>query len=220
MANGQPTENGLPQRAGTTNPDWNSYVPRGEGRTDEQIRADIHQKLAQESGEHTRGLSIEVTSGTVTLRGGATTQAERQRIVALVRSIHSVREVNDQLSASEGGRVEQLTRGYEAVRDGALERAHAVQHSAADLGARTQDYAMRIGSRAQDYARRTGMRTTQGAREVGDFVSTHAVPLALVSASLAYLAWSVHRENGQRASERTVTDYPARYDYRTERYVP
>jgi hypothetical protein len=234
MANGQPTENGLPQRASTTNPDWNSYIPRGEGRTDEQIRADIHQKLAQESGEHTRGLSIEVAGGTVTLRGGASTAAERQRIVALVRSVPSVRDVYDQMSASESGssesgssgsgRVEQLTRGYEAVRERALDGAHAMQSAAADWGARTQDYALRVGSRAQDYARRTGMQTTRSARDVGDFVSTHALPLALVSASLAYLAWSVRREHGVRASgrgsERPVTDYPARYDDRSQRYVP
>lgn len=76
----------------------------------------------------------------------------------------------------------------------AREGAHAVQNGAAQLSTRAQDYAERAQRYAYDYAQRASVRTHQGAREVGDFVSTHALPLAFVGASLAYLAWSVQRE--------------------------
>ena len=83
--------------ADTRNPDWEKYAPDGQGRTDEQIRADVHQLLLEsgESGGPT--LSVSVGDGIVTLSGEVATQEDRQRVAELVRSVPSVKDVLDQM---------------------------------------------------------------------------------------------------------------------------
>lgn len=77
-----------------------AYKPDGHGRTDEQIRADIHEALRNQRGGQASGaeaLSISVGDGIVTLRGQVESEAEQHRIADLVRAIPSVRELRDQL---------------------------------------------------------------------------------------------------------------------------
>jgi len=90
--------------ADTRNPKWDNYAPQGHGRSDEQIRADVHdalQKLHASQPAAAEQLSISVDAGVVTLSGRAASQAEQRRIVELVRAIPSVRELRDQLRAPE-----------------------------------------------------------------------------------------------------------------------
>jgi osmotically-inducible protein OsmY len=83
--------------ADSRNPDWDSYVPKGKGRTDEQIRADVHQKLLKLRGVPAYNLCIEVQDGVVTLRGNVDGEAQRLKLEKLVRSVRSVRELRDRL---------------------------------------------------------------------------------------------------------------------------
>lgn len=82
--------------ADTRNPDWNKYVPDGHGRTDEQIRADIHQVLSSQTDLDTGSLSIEVQDGLVTLSGKLGEGAASSTVVDRIRVVPSVREVRDQ----------------------------------------------------------------------------------------------------------------------------
>jgi osmotically-inducible protein OsmY len=83
--------------ADTRNPDWDKYAPEGHGRTDEQIRADVHQALRGEDGRDTTALSISVGDGIVTLSGRVDDRAEQQRILELIRRVPSVKDVRDEL---------------------------------------------------------------------------------------------------------------------------
>lgn len=84
--------------ADSRNPDWDSYAPKGKGRTDEQIRADVHQKLTKLRGTiPARNLSIEVQNGVVTLRGYVDGETQRMKLEKLVRSVRSVHELRDEL---------------------------------------------------------------------------------------------------------------------------
>ena len=80
------------------------YVPEGHGRTDEQIRADVHELLTQKEAQSVDGLSLSVRDGIVTLEGDVQSQADRQRVCDLIRAIPSVKRVEDELRASSGGR--------------------------------------------------------------------------------------------------------------------
>ena len=82
--------------ADTRNPDWDKYVPEGQGRTDEQIRADVHQALLSENGSKTSSMSISVQDGIVTLAGSVDSDSEQQRLTELVRAVPSVKDVRDQ----------------------------------------------------------------------------------------------------------------------------
>jgi osmotically-inducible protein OsmY len=79
------------ERSGVTDsnhPDWQQYHPEGHGRTDEQIRADVHELLQRESGAH-KQLDLEVADGVVTLKGtlqGETDLLERIRAIPSVKS--------------------------------------------------------------------------------------------------------------------------------------
>jgi osmotically-inducible protein OsmY len=84
----------------TRNPDWDSYVPEGKGRTDEQIRADIHQVLMGTTVHETAPLTVRVEDGLVTLAGEVSDAAEQERLTQLVRSVPSVKGVHDELSVT------------------------------------------------------------------------------------------------------------------------
>jgi ElaB/YqjD/DUF883 family membrane-anchored ribosome-binding protein len=228
MNNTNLPENKLPQRAESTNPDWDSYVAKGHGRTDEQIRADIHELLLKESGERTSGLAVTVSGGVATLRGRVSGKAEQERLLARIREIPAVKSVTDQLELIEA-------RGYDAARDRVRDVAHQAQEATSDLRARAQDVASDVRSRAQevasdlrtrthdyaeraqeyasqayDYGQRVGARAATGARSVGDFATTHALPLTLVGASLGYLLWSIQRERQTRLAPVEVPYYRTR----------
>jgi osmotically-inducible protein OsmY len=84
--------------ADTRNPGWDKYVPEGQGRTDEQIRADVHEALRGAEGSDTSSLSVNVQDGIVTL-GGKISQAEHAQVLELVRGVPSVKDVRDQSQA-------------------------------------------------------------------------------------------------------------------------
>jgi len=86
--------------ADTRNPDWDKYAPEGQGRTDEQIRADVHQVLLEKGGDVGKGVAISVGDGIVTLSGKVGSQDDQKRVEQLVRSVPSVKEVRGQLSVS------------------------------------------------------------------------------------------------------------------------
>lgn len=83
--------------ADTRNPEWPSYAPKGEGRTDEQIRADVHQALMKLQDTSGKSFTIEVKDGIVTLGGRVDDQTDRKQLEQLVRSVDSVRDFRDQL---------------------------------------------------------------------------------------------------------------------------
>jgi osmotically-inducible protein OsmY len=85
--------------ADTRNPEWPQYKPEGQGRTDEQIRADVHEALFGTEPKQDAELSLSVADGCVTLRGrvGA---GEKDRIIERVRSVPSVKDVRSELEAS------------------------------------------------------------------------------------------------------------------------
>lgn len=83
--------------ADTRNPDWEKYEPEGHGRTDEQIRADIHEALFGKDAPDDAKLSVSVGDGLVTLGGQVESEAECKRIVERVRSIPSVKDVRNEL---------------------------------------------------------------------------------------------------------------------------
>jgi osmotically-inducible protein OsmY len=85
--------------ADTRNPDWDKYSPDGRGRTDEQIRADVHEVLRGGGQTAPEGVSISVGDGIVTLSGRVSDSSERQRLTELVRSVASVKDVKDQLTS-------------------------------------------------------------------------------------------------------------------------
>ena len=71
------------------------YVPEGHGDTDEQIRADVHERLVDEGTAQALNLSVE--DGIVALRGEVASDSDRLRLVAIVRAVPSVKHVDDQL---------------------------------------------------------------------------------------------------------------------------
>lgn len=97
MPNDSKRSNAEAHTADSRNPDWESYAPKGKGRTDEQIRADVHQKLIGARDAPARNLSIEVCEGAVTLRGHVDSEAQRAKLEKLVRSVRSVQELHDRL---------------------------------------------------------------------------------------------------------------------------
>ena len=72
-----------------------AYVPEGHGHTDEQIRADVHERLVDE--QTARFLSVVVQDGVVTLGGEITSEPDRLRLLSIVRAIPSVMHVEDRL---------------------------------------------------------------------------------------------------------------------------
>jgi osmotically-inducible protein OsmY len=88
------------QASQTRNPDWDSYVPHGQGRTDEQIRADVHELLASEAKSPSQTLSISVQDGMVILSGEVASPNEQRRLTDIVKGVPSVKGVKDQLRVS------------------------------------------------------------------------------------------------------------------------
>lgn len=86
--------------ADTRNPDWDKYVPEGHGRTDEQIRADVHEALSSQSGLATGSLSVNVKDGLVTLSGKLGDSSASSAVVERIRAVPSVRDVRDETSES------------------------------------------------------------------------------------------------------------------------
>jgi osmotically-inducible protein OsmY len=85
--------------ADSRNPDWDSYVPRGEGTTDEQIRADVHEALRlSRNGVH-QELRLSVRDGVVTIAGDVASHGERERIEGVIAGVRSVKSVRSQLHA-------------------------------------------------------------------------------------------------------------------------
>ena len=79
------------------------YVADGHGRTDEQIRADVHERLMTEAAASVSGLSLSVKDGIVTLQGEVQSLADQQRVSNLVREVPSVKRVENNLTVlSEG----------------------------------------------------------------------------------------------------------------------
>ena len=85
--------------ADSRNPDWDKYVPDGEGRTDEQIRADVHAAIGAGGGASDQTLSVSVQDGVVTLGGKLAGDAAQQQVLEKVRAVPSVREVRNQLQS-------------------------------------------------------------------------------------------------------------------------
>ena len=92
----EPTRDASAHSAPTRNPDWESYTPDGHGRTDEQIRADIHQVLSSDPARS--AVAVTVADGMVTLTGEFVDDADRQRLCEDLRDLPSVRGLNDQSS--------------------------------------------------------------------------------------------------------------------------
>jgi len=82
--------------ADTRNPEWESYAPSGHGRTDEQIRADVHAALSATDAGQPSSLRVTVLDGIVTLSGEVGDASKRSRICEKIRGVPSVREVRDQ----------------------------------------------------------------------------------------------------------------------------
>jgi osmotically-inducible protein OsmY len=74
------------------------YVAEGHGQTDEQIRADVHERLMDDTSA--RHLSVSVQDGVVELGGDVASEAERQRLMSVVAAIPSVRGVENRLCVS------------------------------------------------------------------------------------------------------------------------
>jgi osmotically-inducible protein OsmY len=74
------------------------YVPEGQGHTDEQIRADVHERLSDDSSA--RLLSVSVQDGIVSLGGEVESDHESQRLMAIVAAIPSVQGVENRLRVS------------------------------------------------------------------------------------------------------------------------
>jgi osmotically-inducible protein OsmY len=74
------------------------YVAEGHGDTDEQIRADVHERLVDEATA--RMLSVSVQNGVVALGGDVDSEPDRLRLLAIVRAIPSVKGVEDRLRVS------------------------------------------------------------------------------------------------------------------------
>jgi osmotically-inducible protein OsmY len=85
--------------ADSRNPDWEKYVADGKGRTDEQIRADVHAAISAGGGGGAQTLSVSVQDGVVTLEGKLAGDAAQQQVLEKVRSVPSVREVLNQLQS-------------------------------------------------------------------------------------------------------------------------
>ena len=83
----------------TRNPDWKSYVPEGHGQSDEQIRADVQEKLSgqRDLGATSTALAIVVAEGVVTLQGEVASRGVQQQLIELIRSVPSVKEVDSKL---------------------------------------------------------------------------------------------------------------------------
>jgi osmotically-inducible protein OsmY len=75
------------------------YVPQGHGRTDEQIRADVHELLTTRAHGVTN-LSLSVIDGVVTLRGEVDSSAQQQYASELIRDVPSVRRVENRLTVT------------------------------------------------------------------------------------------------------------------------
>jgi len=82
--------------ASTRNPEWESYAPQGEGRTDEQIRADVHEVLSDESDMEENTLSVVVQDGMVTLKGEFANADDKERLCEEIREVPSVKGLRDQ----------------------------------------------------------------------------------------------------------------------------
>lgn len=78
----------------------------GFGHTDAQIGRDVQQCLLGQPAPRGGRLLVSVGDGIVTLSGVVMDQAERRRLLELVRGVASVREVRDQLTVipSSSGR--------------------------------------------------------------------------------------------------------------------
>ena len=74
-----------------------AYVPDGHGRTDEQIRADVHELLTTQAAQSVNGWSLSVRDGVVTLQGEVLSQSEQQRMSDLIRNLPSVKRVDNKL---------------------------------------------------------------------------------------------------------------------------
>jgi osmotically-inducible protein OsmY len=92
--------NTVTHTADTRNPEWPNYAPEGHGRTDEQIRADVHQALLGLGTDSHSKLSISVEGGVITLGGQVASNDEQQKVIKLIRGVPSVKDVRDQLKVA------------------------------------------------------------------------------------------------------------------------
>jgi hypothetical protein len=74
----------------------------GHTHSDEQIRSHIQQRLSKERAPRASHLLVRVGEGIVTLRGEVDDEAERRRLIDMVRGVSSVRELHDELSTRAG----------------------------------------------------------------------------------------------------------------------
>jgi hypothetical protein len=74
--------------------------PRGERRTDEEIRDEIQGLLVQHSQVDASDIQVSVQDGVVTLSGNVESWLEKQIAESVVRNVLGVLEVNNQLNAN------------------------------------------------------------------------------------------------------------------------
>jgi hypothetical protein len=93
----EPDNDGAPKR-GNGHSNGN-----GHAHTDAQIGKDVQKHLLGQPAPRAGRLLVSVGDGVVTLSGEVDSEAERTRLMDLVRSVPSVREVRDELSVDAGG---------------------------------------------------------------------------------------------------------------------
>jgi osmotically-inducible protein OsmY len=83
-----------------------AHTPRtgdGMASSDEQIRSDLQARLAREDDLQAIRLLVCIGDGVVTLKGEVATRGAQERLVDIVRSVPSVREVKQELYVRSGG---------------------------------------------------------------------------------------------------------------------
>lgn len=80
--------------------------PKGYQRSDERIREDVCDRLADDPMVDARDMEVTVRDGEVTLSGNAHAREEKRRIEDIIEGISGVRDIHNQLRVSRGPRAE------------------------------------------------------------------------------------------------------------------
>lgn len=80
--------------------------PKGYQRSDERIREDVCDHLADDSLVDASEMEVTVSDGEVTLSGNAHAREEKRRVEDIIERISGVRDVHNQLRVSRGRREE------------------------------------------------------------------------------------------------------------------
>lgn len=87
-----------PAEASAVQPVGRTGTGNGHAHSDAEIGREVQQHLLGQPAPRAGRLLVSVGDGVVTLSGEVESEAERSRLLELVRSVPSVREVRDQLS--------------------------------------------------------------------------------------------------------------------------